>query len=42
MGYLTLRKGDTDKEYFENYTPEQRDFSDSFDCEVLQYLTSED
>jgi hypothetical protein len=23
MGYLTLRPGDTDREYFDNYTPEQ-------------------
>lgn len=23
MGFLTLRPGDTDREYFDNYTPEQ-------------------
>jgi len=26
MGFLTLRPGDTDSEYFENYTPEQLEF----------------
>lgn len=29
MSFLTLRKGDTDDEYFENYTQEQLDWSDS-------------
>jgi hypothetical protein len=27
LGFLTLRPGDTDAEYFERYTPEQREFS---------------
>ena len=27
MGFLTLQKGDTDAEYFANYTPLQLDFS---------------
>ena len=26
MGFLTVRPGDTDKEYFANYTPEQLDY----------------
>jgi len=26
LGFLTLRPGDTDAEYFENYTPEQLEF----------------
>lgn len=26
MGFLTLRPGDTDREYFENYTPTQLEF----------------
>ena len=26
MGFLTLRPGDTDREYFENYTPEQLEY----------------
>ena len=29
MGFLTLRLGDTDREYFENYTVEQIEFRDS-------------
>lgn len=28
MGFLTLRPGDTDREYFENYTREQLAFAD--------------
>ena len=28
MGFLTLRPGDTDPEYFENYTQEQKEFAD--------------
>ena len=27
MTFLTLRPGDTDAEYFDSYTPEQRDFA---------------
>jgi hypothetical protein len=29
MTFLTLRPGDTDAEYFENYTDAQRDFADA-------------
>jgi hypothetical protein len=39
LTFLTLRKGDTDEEYFENYTPEQLEFSESTDCENLQLYT---
>jgi hypothetical protein len=28
MGFLTLRQGDIDKEYFDNYTKEQLEFSE--------------
>lgn len=39
MGFLTLRPGDTDAEYFESYTPEQRAYCDahaeSLSCEVM-------
>ena len=28
LGFLTLRPGDTDREYFTNYTPAQREFCD--------------
>ena len=38
MGFLTLRLGNTDREYFENYTAEQMEFRDthaeSLACEV--------
>lgn len=38
MGFLTLRPGDTDAEYFEKYTPEQLAFAaehaESLSCEV--------
>lgn len=38
MSFLTLRKGDTDADYFANYTPEQIEFSEthaeSLACEV--------
>lgn len=27
MGFLTLRPGDTDRDYFENYTPRQMEFA---------------
>ena len=36
LGFLTLRPGDTDREYFENYTPEQMAFAESSDAEHLQ------
>ena len=29
IGFFTLRKGDTDEEYFENYTKEQLDFAEN-------------
>lgn len=35
LGFLTLRKGDTDAEHFESYTPEQLAWSASYDCEIL-------
>lgn len=35
LSFLTVRKGDTDEDYFKNYTPEQLAFSNSADCEYL-------
>lgn len=35
LGFLTLKPGDTDDEYFENYTPEQMEFAEG-DAEELQ------
>ena len=38
MGFLTLKPGDTDADYFKDYTPEQLDFcrqhAESLACEV--------
>lgn len=42
LGFLTLRKGDTDSEYFDDYTERQLEFSESFDCEQLQMYAYED
>ncbi len=30
MGFLTLRPGDTDREYFQNYTPAQLEYCSQF------------
>ncbi len=39
MGFLTLRPGDTDREYFDDYTAEQMDYcrthGESLSCEVM-------
>jgi hypothetical protein len=40
LGFLTLRPGDTDAEYFEEYTPDQMDFAET-DAEALQLYTLE-
>ena len=40
LGFLTLRPGDTDREYFDHYNFVQRDFAASSDCEYLQYEVS--
>lgn len=42
MGFLTLQAGDTDSEYFDNYTGAQLAFRDSSDCELLQFLCIEE
>lgn len=41
LGFLTLRLGDTDREYFENYTPEQIAFRDG-PAESLSMWASDD
>jgi len=38
MGFLTLRPGDTDDDYFADYTPKQRAFTESSACEVLSMV----
>lgn len=35
LGFLTLKPGDTDSEYFESYTAEQREFAGSSECEAM-------
>jgi hypothetical protein len=41
MTFITLRPGDTDKEYFENYTPEQMEFAEN-EAEYLSMWALED
>jgi hypothetical protein len=36
MCFLTLKLGDTDREYFDSYTPEQMAFAESYECEAMQ------
>lgn len=38
LTFLSLRKGDTDGEYFDSYTPEQLDWRDSGRAELLSML----
>ena len=38
LAFLTLKPGDTDDEYFEDYTPEQLAWVESADCEELAYF----
>ena len=40
IGFLTLRPGDTDPEYFEHYTERQRQFCDQ-DAEALSIYADE-
>lgn len=41
LGFLTLKPGDTDDEYFANYTPEQMAFAQG-DAEQLQMYAMDD
>ena len=38
LGFLTLKPGDTDSDYFDNYTEAQLNFCNSSDCEELSSL----
>lgn len=42
LGFLLLRPDDTDREYFEGYTPAQLAFAVSDTCELLQFIYSDD
>lgn len=41
LGFLTLQVGDTDSDYFKDYTKEQLEFTTSEDCELLKMLLSD-
>jgi len=41
LGFLTLRPGDTDAEYFENYTPRQLEFAANEAEELSIYADTE-
>ena len=36
LGFLALRPGDTDSEYFADYTAAKREFASSHECEAMQ------
>jgi hypothetical protein len=38
LSFLTLKIGDTDREYFEDYAPEQLEWSSSSRCDELQMI----
>jgi len=42
LGFLFLKPGDTDREYFADYTPRQLDFATSDTCELLAFIYSDD
>lgn len=35
LGFLTLKPGDTESDYFADYTAEQLEFAESYECEAL-------
>lgn len=41
LGFLTCQPGDTDQDYFANYTPAQMDWAKSYDCEQLKGVVSD-
>ena len=41
LGFLTLKPGNTDQEYFDKYTPAQLDWCGSFRCEQLGMIQFE-
>ncbi len=42
LSFLTLRRGDTDAEYFEDYTPEQMDFRDTHAETLSMYAVKDE
>lgn len=41
LSFLTLRPGDTDREYFKDYTAAQMAFAESYECEAMQLYSCE-
>ena len=41
LGFIALKKGDTDADYFKDYTPEQLAWSESSRCELLGIMVSD-
>lgn len=41
LGFFTVKPGDTDKEYFASYTPEQLEWCKSNECEAISVLISD-
>jgi hypothetical protein len=41
LTFLTLKPGDTDSDYFEDYTPRQMEWCQSMDCENLSLYAME-
>ena len=41
LAYICLRPGDTDKEYFDSYTPEQLEWTNSIACETMNFVLSD-
>ena len=37
LGFLTVQEMDTDEEYFDDYSPEQMAWANSWECEQLQF-----
>ena len=42
LGFLTLRPGDTDRDYFAHYSIAQWEFAESSACDELQFFYSEE
>ena len=42
LAFLTLKPGDTDEDYFKDYTPEQLAWCQGDDCEDLAMFTDEE
>jgi hypothetical protein len=41
LGFLTCQPGDTDDDFFKGYTPKQREWAESYECECLGGVVSD-